>query len=625
MQVGLTGSIGMGKSTIAKQFTALGFPVFDADAAVHALYGVGGAAVPHIRGAFPAAVVDGAVSRPELSKLVLSSPSALKQLEDIVHPLVRREREAFFAEKAAEGHLLVLYDIPLLFENPAAQAVDYTIVASAGSETQKLRVLARPNMTPEKLQSLLDKQMPDAEKRKRADFVVLTDVWPDSFAPAKAQVAHVLENIIEREPEAWRRFITRDRPFSPCSAKPASSSSSSSSSSFSDKAAVDRSTSPPPPPPPLDATDARIRAAFDLVLFDLDDTLVPVFPPLQSAATVLASHLQASLPRTHALLMAEGGGNISRALGARMKIVGARLPLLAHDLSELRRLALLDALRESKSLPPIFGLTSALLSPNPDVAVATTSSSSSSSGGGSGSSSPSSRGSSGGSSGGSSPSKFPDQAPFIKGGSLSRNIMADALAVKHSWDLATAAGAGSMIDSKSYRGLSETEVGAVQAAMNAFLKERSRVEPHLYADALPCLEYFKGLGLRLGIVTNGNADLEGFAGGGYFESLCLTSSVSGSLKPSPVPFLAALQLTGAVPSRVLYVGDAVDKDVVGANSCGMVSCWLNRAAQQGVYLGDVEPSSRPACTVASLEPEEIKAALKTLLLSPSPSPSQARK
>lgn len=601
----------MGKSTIAKQFTALGFPVFDADAAVHALYGVGGAAVPHIRGAFPAAVVDGAVSRPELSKLVLSSPSALKQLEDIVHPLVRREREAFYAEKAAEGHLLVLYDIPLLFENPSAQAVDYTIVATAGSETQKLRVLARPNMTPEKLQSLLDKQMQDSEKRKRADFVVLTDVWADSFAPAKAQVAHVLENIIEREPEAWKLFTSRERPLrSPpgSKARPAQSPPSSPSSPSlpsSDKTGGDRSATLPPPPPSLDAVDSRIRASFDLVLFDLDDTLVPVLPPLQAAAAVLASNLQASLPRTHALLMAEGGGNISRALGARMKVVGAHLPLLSHDLSELRRLALLDALRESKGLPPIFGLTSAMLSPSPDAAAKASASSTSILG-----------------AGGSSPSKFPDQAPFIKGGSLSRNIMADALAVKHSWDLAAAAGAGPMLDLKSYRGLSEAEVGAVHSAMAAFLKERSRVEPYLYADALPCLEYFKGLGMSMGVVTNGNAELDAFSGGNFFENLCLTSSVSGALKPSPVPFLAALQLTGAVPSRVLYVGDAVDKDVVGANGCGMVSCWLNRAAQQGVYLGDVEPSSRPACTVASLEPQEMKAALSAFLLSSS---TQARK
>lgn len=161
LQIGLTGSIGMGKSAIARQFRSLGFPVFDADAAVHELYSAGGQAVPLIQAAFPDSmvVVEGAVSRPLLSRLVLQDADALRRLEAIVHPLVKAEREAFLAIAASRGAFLVLYDVPLLFENPHAQAVDYAIVASAQVDTQRRRVLARPLMTLEKFEAILAKQV----------------------------------------------------------------------------------------------------------------------------------------------------------------------------------------------------------------------------------------------------------------------------------------------------------------------------------------------------------------------------------------------------------------------------------------------------------------------------------
>jgi dephospho-CoA kinase len=128
LQVGLTGSIGMGKSTVAKQFKRLGFPVFDADATVHQLYGPGGAAVGPIGELFPDAIVDNAVCRPVLGEKVLGNPVALKSVEAIVHPMVISERKAFFEKACEEGHLMVIYDIPLLLENPSAQQVEFGLI-----------------------------------------------------------------------------------------------------------------------------------------------------------------------------------------------------------------------------------------------------------------------------------------------------------------------------------------------------------------------------------------------------------------------------------------------------------------------------------------------------------------
>jgi len=184
--------------------------------------------------------------------------------------------------------------------------------------------------------------------------------------------------------------------------------------------------------------------------------------------------------------------------------------------------------------------------------------------------------------------------------------MADGLAIKHAADLRQAANAGPMDCPASYRGLSESEVLGIGAAMDAFLDERSNIAPHLYDDALPCLEFFRSLGVRMGVVTNGNANLSGFGGGVYFGDLCVTSGDSGAVKPSPVPFVAASQQADAPPGRVLFIGDALDKDVAGANACGMVSCWLNREAHRGVFCAaDPGPGGAPHITVGSLQPDEV--------------------
>eukprot|EP01031_Cornospumella_fuschlensis_P042816 gene42816-52318_t len=169
--IGLTGSIGMGKSTIAKQFIRLGVPVFDADLAVHELYSKGGEAVEPLTSLFPdITTVDGAIDRAKLSKVVLSDPSSLKLIESIVHPLVSQKRDVFLENARTAQQLMVVYDIPLLFENRHLYTLDYVVVVSASAETQKKRVLERPNMTEEKLAVILSKQVADEQKRALADY-----------------------------------------------------------------------------------------------------------------------------------------------------------------------------------------------------------------------------------------------------------------------------------------------------------------------------------------------------------------------------------------------------------------------------------------------------------------------
>jgi dephospho-CoA kinase len=187
--IGLTGSIGMGKSTTAAMFREAGVPVYDADAAVHALYDQGGAAVGPVGEAFPGVVKDGRVDREALRQRVLGDPEALKRLNAIVHPLVGQDRVGFF--KAAEelGADLVVLDVPLLFETGGHANVDYVVVVSAPPELQRERVLARPGMTPERLDAILAQQTPDAEKRARAHFVVDTG---QGLAHAREQVFHII-------------------------------------------------------------------------------------------------------------------------------------------------------------------------------------------------------------------------------------------------------------------------------------------------------------------------------------------------------------------------------------------------------------------------------------------------
>ncbi|MFT4254433.1 MAG: dephospho-CoA kinase [Caulobacter sp.] len=187
--LGLTGSIGMGKSTTAKMFEAEGAPVYDSDAAVHALYSVGGAAVGPVETAFPGVVVDGAIDRARLSAQVVGDPEALEKLEAIVHPLVGAHRIGFFEKAQEQGHDIVVLDVPLLYETGGQKNVHKVVVVSAPADIQRERVLARPGMTAEKFEAILARQLPDAEKRARADFVVDTGRGLDH---ARAQVRDIL-------------------------------------------------------------------------------------------------------------------------------------------------------------------------------------------------------------------------------------------------------------------------------------------------------------------------------------------------------------------------------------------------------------------------------------------------
>jgi dephospho-CoA kinase len=186
-RLGLTGSIGMGKSTTAQMFAAAGVPVYDADAAVHALYA--GQAAREVEAAFPGTVVDGVVDRARLGAAVIGRPEALATLESIVHPLVRARELAFLAGAAAAGHHLVVLDIPLLFETGGDARVDAIVVVSAPADIQRARVLARPGMSADRFEAILARQVPDAEKRRRAHFVVDTARGLDS---ARAQVRAIL-------------------------------------------------------------------------------------------------------------------------------------------------------------------------------------------------------------------------------------------------------------------------------------------------------------------------------------------------------------------------------------------------------------------------------------------------
>ncbi|MBD8877595.1 dephospho-CoA kinase [Roseibium polysiphoniae] len=172
IRIGLTGSIGMGKSTTARLFAAAGVPGHDADAAVHALYA--GRAAPLIEAAFPGTVVQGKVDRSLLSPQVLGKPEAMKRLEAIVHPLVREEEQRFLEKGRSEGRRAVLLDIPLLFETGGDRRVDVSVVVTADASVQRERVLARPDMTVERFEAILAKQMLDAEKRRRAHFLIET-------------------------------------------------------------------------------------------------------------------------------------------------------------------------------------------------------------------------------------------------------------------------------------------------------------------------------------------------------------------------------------------------------------------------------------------------------------------
>lgn len=188
--LGLTGSIGMGKSTTAKFFAEEGIPVHDADAAVHRLYE--GEAVGPIGAAFPGSTANGKVNREKLSKQVVGNADAIKKLERIVHPLVRQLEERFLAQARRNGAEVVLLDIPLLYETGGDERCDAVVVVSAPADVQRSRALERPGMTEEKLAALLSNQMPDAEKRRHADFVVDSS---RGFEAAREQVREILKAV----------------------------------------------------------------------------------------------------------------------------------------------------------------------------------------------------------------------------------------------------------------------------------------------------------------------------------------------------------------------------------------------------------------------------------------------
>jgi dephospho-CoA kinase len=187
--LGLTGSIGMGKSAVAAMFQGLGVPVFDADAVVHELQGPGGALLPAIEAAFPGTTGPEGVDRPRLGAAVFGNPEALRQLEQIVHPAVGAIRKRFL-ESNAEAPLVV-FDIPLLFEKGGWEQVDAVLVVSASPEAQRQRVIARPGMTEQKFEQILKLQVPDAEKRARADYVIDTGT-------SLAETRHAVQRLVHR-------------------------------------------------------------------------------------------------------------------------------------------------------------------------------------------------------------------------------------------------------------------------------------------------------------------------------------------------------------------------------------------------------------------------------------------
>jgi dephospho-CoA kinase len=190
--LGLTGSMGMGKSTTAKLFAEAGVPVYDADAAVHKIYE--GEAAPAIEAAFPGTTIDGKVDRVKLSSRVLHNPAAIKQLEQIVHPMLGASRQKFLADAERSGAPVAVVDVPLLFETGGENRVDAVVVVTTTPEVQRERILARDNMSSEKLDAILARQLPDAEKRKRADFVVDTSYGLD---PVRARIRDILAEVVK--------------------------------------------------------------------------------------------------------------------------------------------------------------------------------------------------------------------------------------------------------------------------------------------------------------------------------------------------------------------------------------------------------------------------------------------
>jgi dephospho-CoA kinase len=210
MIVGLTGSIGMGKSTAAKMLQQMGVPVYDADANVHAIQAKGGVALPAIEAAFPGVVKDGVLDRQALGARVFGNKEALRKLEAIVHPLVGQRQRAFLKRAARRGEKLVVLDIPLLFEGAGERRVDATLVVSAPAFLQRHRVMARPGMSAERLDGILRQQVPDAQKRRKATIVIPTGM---GLAPTRLALAKAIAKLKQRRgrfwpPNPWRERFT---------------------------------------------------------------------------------------------------------------------------------------------------------------------------------------------------------------------------------------------------------------------------------------------------------------------------------------------------------------------------------------------------------------------------------
>eukprot|EP00600_Ochromonadales_sp_CCMP1393_P015050 CAMPEP_0174996254 /NCGR_PEP_ID=MMETSP0005-20121125/289_1 /TAXON_ID=420556 /ORGANISM="Ochromonas sp., Strain CCMP1393" /LENGTH=533 /DNA_ID=CAMNT_0016250635 /DNA_START=132 /DNA_END=1733 /DNA_ORIENTATION=+ len=464
LQIGLTGSIGMGKSTISKQLTQLGFPVFDADLEVHKLYAPGGKAVAPMQARFPEVVINGGIDRSKLTARIMSDSESLPIVEKIVHPLVIAERQRFYEESCAAGKLLVVYDIPLLFENIDRYSVDYTIVATADEEIQRQRVMARAGMTTEKFASILAKQVPDQEKRRLADYLVHTD-YP-GYAEAKSQLATIIESIVERHPELWDSWkSTREALIAPDDV-------TQDGRRYNDEDRVSSATtgrgsvasgSVPVPAVESGSTTCTdfLKQEIDLVLFDLDDTLVPVMNQILAAYAAIEQFMQINMPNTNAVAKEQ--------LRPLMKSVSESSPLLAHDLTEIRKRAL--------------------------------------------------------------------------------HILASKF----------------------------NEDAHVEEAMQIFVRVRSDVIGHLYDDVLPCFDWLRAQNIQIGVLTNGNADLNSHCDGlkSYLD-ISLSSVEIGCMKPAKLGFIACSQLTNIRPSRILYVGDSYEKDILGAKQCGMHGALLLR-------------------------------------------------
>jgi len=205
--IGLTGSIGMGKTTVAKCFAAESVPCYAADEAVHRLYAQGGAAVAQVAKLFPNAVRNNAVNRGALSRLVVQDKAALQKLEAIIHPLVRADRLAFLKQEAQKGTAKILLDIPLLFETGAQEEVDVTIVVSAPADIQRARVFARPNMTEEKFEAISKRQMADAAKCRLADFVIDNG---GTIEQTHKQVQTILDKLENWPHQKWQTLLAKE-------------------------------------------------------------------------------------------------------------------------------------------------------------------------------------------------------------------------------------------------------------------------------------------------------------------------------------------------------------------------------------------------------------------------------